>query len=393
MTAQRRKKRLESGTAWQWFLLGGILVLLLIVMAFGTVQQVRHGRDLMSAHIGHQGEMLLRSMEQATRAYLRRGIFGQQLLQNLAEEMLEDKRVKSVTILDPQGGILALGRLPEGKDDLRDPLGGLPLEVKQAIAQREHVERFIKNEFVLGRVFDPMRPGRDRSMKSRAPFSDSRRKGDDRKLAKRKPGRDDQMPRRRGMMMMRDLPPWLRPPHMQEENNQMPYALVRLSTTAMTSARSRALRGAVIMGGLIFAAAAVAAWGMWAAARKRSREIDLLKAEVAESGHMAAVGRLAASVAHEVRNPFPRCADWCSILPKISSRAADKPNMPRPRWRRLTAWKGWFPGCWTIPGRAKYACWTPTWPSLCTAWPIYCATIPGLREWKSGSRLRIIRPP
>ena len=308
MTKQRRKKRLDSGTSWPWFLLAGILVLLLLVMLFTTVQWVRHGRDLMADNISHQGEMLLSSLEQATRASLRRGFFREQLLQTLAEEMLEDERVKSVTILDPQGGILAMGRLAEGRNDLRDPLQGLSDEIKNAVAQRKIVRAFARDEFVMGRIFDPLGPGRERPRQKTPLFEDQSNSRNNR--------RREMMSRWRGGMMMHNLPPWLAPPDPNHDSSTMPYALVRLSTKAMTTARHRALRNAVLMGGLLFAAAAVAAWGMWAAARKRSKEIDHLKKEVAEAGHLAAVGRLAASVAHEVRNPLSAVRGLVQYLAK-----------------------------------------------------------------------------
>ena len=299
---------MESGTAWHWYLLAGILVLLLLVMAFATMQRLSNAEQLMSAHIAHQGEMLLRSLEQATRASLRRGFFRQQLLQTLAEEVLDDERVKSVTILDAQGGILALSRMAPDKDKIKDPLDGLPKKIKQNIAQRKHVESFVDGEFVLGRVFDPLRPNRDW-------FPADNRRSD------RRSDSDDQRgmhrgSRRRGMPMMSNLPPWLAPGHMGNDDSLAPYALVRLSTKALDDARFRAIRGAVIMGGLIFLAAAIAAWGMWAVARRRSREIDRLKREVAEAGHMAAVGRLAASVAHEVRNPLSAVRGLVQYLAK-----------------------------------------------------------------------------
>ncbi len=308
MKAKRLKKGLESGTSWQWFLLAGILILFLLVMVFTTVQRVRQGRELMSAQIIHQGEMLLNSLEQATRASLRRGFFREQLLQTLAEEMVEDERVLSVTILDPQGGILALGIISRGQQKNNDPLEGLPDRTRQAVAQRKDVQNFFHDEFVLGRIFDPVRPVRDlppggsRNLRNKWSSND-------------RPGMG-MMARRRNNMMHRDVPPWLNPPHMEGQRNLLPYALIRLSTKALSQNRIQALRSAVIMGGLIFAAAAVAAWGMWAAARRRSREVDQLKKEVAEAGHLAAVGRLAASVAHEVRNPLSAVRGLVQYLAK-----------------------------------------------------------------------------
>ena len=51
-------------------------------------------------------------------------------------------------------------------------------------------------------------------------------------------------------------------------------------------------------------------------ARRRSREINRLRQEVAETQHLAALGRLAGSVAHEVRNPLSALRGLVQYLAK-----------------------------------------------------------------------------
>ena len=89
---------------------------------------------------------------------------------------------------------------------------------------------------------------------------------------------------------------------------------------------------------------------MFLYARRRQGELARLREEVAENQHLAAVGRLAGSVAHEVRKPpFRGRAAWCSTWPRATNRAPAPTNAPRPRCRRWTDWNGWSPACWTTP--------------------------------------------
>jgi two-component system sensor histidine kinase HydH len=94
------------------------------------------------------------------------------------------------------------------------------------------------------------------------------------------------------------------------------YALVQLSTQSYKRAVHAAMRDAALMAALIFLGAGSAAFTLWAAARRRDREIPRLRREVAEARHLASVGRLAGSVAHEVRNPLSALRGLVQLLAK-----------------------------------------------------------------------------
>jgi two-component system sensor histidine kinase HydH len=94
------------------------------------------------------------------------------------------------------------------------------------------------------------------------------------------------------------------------------YALVRLSAKDYHANQAQALNQALLLGLLIFLAAGTVAGLIWASARKRSQELDRLRREVAESSHLAALGRLAGSVAHEVRNPLSAIRGMVQYLAK-----------------------------------------------------------------------------
>jgi signal transduction histidine kinase len=318
VSKQERKKTKDAGSStWHWYLFAGILVLLLAVLALSTGQYIRHGGELMQAHIEHQGEMMLSALQQATRAALRRGFFREQLLQSLAEEMMEDKKVRGVAIFDPSGGILALSRVKNNQlNQSPDPLEGLSPEIKRKIQAREKLVIFTKNELVVGRTFDPFRI-------RRRPLREMNRRNEHRQ--RMGAGRMGAGPMNRGGMMRNsELPPWLETLREKRSVTKMPYALVRISTKGMHLTKAKIMRGALLMAMLIFAAAAVAVWGMWAVARRRSREIESLRQEVAQAGHLAAVGRLAASVAHEVRNPLSALRGLVQFIGKDFDSGSEK---------------------------------------------------------------------
>ncbi len=333
--AAKAKPSREPRSAWTGLILGGVLLLLMAVLAVTTAQRLRRGEELMRQSLTHQALLLVQSLEGASRATMRRGIWRAKVLQALVEEMAQHPPVISLAVLDPGGEILAVGQNQELSQE--SPLEGLRPEVKDAVKHRAEVTRFEPEELVVGRAFDPLRrfrlPGK--SMPSWAcpvdqdqekpPKPDARPRFDNR------PGKEsgDRPPRPprglglglglgrgpgpmmgMGMGMGRGMGRHRPPPPFRG------YALVRLSTQAFQEARSQALQEALLLAGLIFLAAGLVAWGIWAAGRKRDAEISRLRREVAEAGHLAAIGRLAGSVAHEVRNPLSAVRGLVQYLAK-----------------------------------------------------------------------------
>ncbi len=115
-------------------------------------------------------------------------------------------------------------------------------------------------------------------------------------------------------MMGQGRPPGLNPG--QALPDFKGYALVRLSSASLIKARAQDLRQAWLLAGLIFLAGGAAALGLLAVARRRGRELERLRKEVIESEHLASVGRLAGSVAHEVRNPLSALRGLVQFLAK-----------------------------------------------------------------------------
>lgn len=92
--------------------------------------------------------------------------------------------------------------------------------------------------------------------------------------------------------------------------------LVRLSTESIRVAQGRDLTSSLLLAAVVFFSAAALAAAMFFYTRRRQSELERLREEVAENQHLAAVGRLAGSVAHEVRNPLSALRGLVQYLAK-----------------------------------------------------------------------------
>lgn len=295
MSAPPSPPRPQQGTnAWTWLIFAGVLLVILAVLALTTIQRLRQHEQIMQQALKQQGLFQLMSLEGATRAGLRMGMWRPGLLQTLVEEMLDRPRVRALGVFDPQGRLLAAASELKDSEGRPDLLAGLPPELVKQIKAGQPVERMLGDELVVGRAFDPFR------RPSWAGGSGSGLSG----------GRhgSGMGPVRHGRAQWRAM--------CRTWGQGKAYGLVRLLARDMLQARRQAVRGALMLGALIFLGAGAAAWGLWAVARRRSQELERLRRQVAESQHLAALGRLAGSVAHEVRNPLSALKGLVQYLAK-----------------------------------------------------------------------------
>jgi two-component system sensor histidine kinase HydH len=292
--------------------LAGVLALLLAVLAVTTVARLHRGRELMLESYHHQAMILVQSLEGASRAAMRRGMWRRAVLRALVEEMAQHPPVRSITVLDPEGGVLASGVNREAAG-AGAGLAGLSAGAAERVARLEPVNLRQPGELVVGRPFDPFRrfraPGR--RLPAWACPMDQDQPG--------RPGQPGMGPGRMGRGRMGRPPAGGAPPP-----GPQGYALVRMSTAAFQEAAHQAIREAVLLGLAMFLGAGAVAWGLWAAVRRRDREVARLRREVGEHQHLAAVGRLAGSVAHEVRNPLSAVRGLVQYLAK-----GEKPGSER----------------------------------------------------------------
>ncbi|MCF8031800.1 MAG: hypothetical protein K9K66_00585 [Desulfarculaceae bacterium] len=274
-------------------LLAGVLLLILVVIGLTTTHRMQRAGELMRHSLVTQGELVVRSLEGATRFGMRHHMWGARRMQSLVEEMLRMPNLISLAVVDPGSQVMAAGVSTPMANDVRAmALGGLPPEMDAAIDQRKVVTRFLDKELVVGRPFEPL-----------APY---RRPGG--RLPPWAKEHDDQMRRMMspGMNMM----------GMPAPNPKPGYVLVRLSTKRILTAQQRDLTSSLFLAGVVFLSAGMVAAFMFLLARRRQRELSRLREEVAANQHLAAVGRLAGSVAHEVRNPLSALRGLVQFLAK-----------------------------------------------------------------------------
>jgi signal transduction histidine kinase len=318
----KKTKTREPGTAWTGFILGGVLLLIMAVLAVTTAQRLQRGYELMQQSLTHQAMLIVKNLEGASRSIMRGGMWRAQVLQALVEEMAQHPSVHLLAILGPGDEILAVGRNQDFTQG--GPLDGLPLDVKQAVEERAEVNRFTADELLVGSSFDPLR--RFRSLGKSLPKWAC--PVDPNQEAPPEPGPPPGFPgpslprnagqneagRGRGHGMRMGMGMGFG--HHIDNPAFKGYALVRLSTKAFIDTRNQALKESLLLAVLIFLAAGLVAGGIWMAGRRRDAEISRLRREVAAAEHLAALGRLAGSVAHEVRNPLSAVRGLVQYLAK-----------------------------------------------------------------------------
>lgn len=318
----------EPRPTWPGLLAAGVLVLLLVTLGVSTHDRLNRTRELMVQSLTHHATLVIQALEGFTRATMRQGFWRVVMLQALSDELVEHPHVISITVLSPEGKLLCSSRRDDSgaPAELADPLSGLPENLRQMVKDRQSFSVFLPGELVVGRTFEPLRrflrPGANQPpwVKNLEPREGLAGlppppPGDDHPAgpAPEPPEVDDHRPRgRMGPGMMRHW--WGEAP--QTPRLGQAYTLVRLSTQAYEEARDQDLRQALLLAGLIFLSAALVGVGLVLAARRRDRELVRLRRQVAEAAHLAAVGRLAGSVAHEVRNPLSALRGLVQFLAK-----------------------------------------------------------------------------
>lgn len=298
-------KHTKPRAGWTGLLLVGVWLLLLAVLAVTTVQRLRLGRELMVQSLNHTGSLIINSLEGATRAGMRQGGWRLGRMRVLVDEAAQHPSVHAIAVFNTRGQVLAWSSNRDHNKKHESPLAGLSSQVLSVIRQQRPFSAFGKGELVVGVPYDPLRnfrrPGR-RLPDWACPVDPDQPPEPGRHSPQRHRGPDMGPGRDRGPRP--DGPP------------TQAYAVVRLSTVQYEQARDQALRQSLLLAGLIFLGAGAVALGLWAAARRREDEMERLRQEVAQSQHLAAVGRLAGSVAHEVRNPLSALRGLVQFLAK-----------------------------------------------------------------------------
>lgn len=306
-----------GGSGLNWLVLFGVLLIVLAVLAVSTQDRLFRARELMTNSLTSQGELVIRSLESAARASMRHGMGRRIMMQSLVEEMLDHPHVESLTLVGPFGWFVTASKTP------KEPKKSVPQNLVANIKKGEPIMMFEQGSLWVGRQFKPLRPLRRDNQPlpewACPPWQQQDKAPGETDEACPTPGPDkpplglDKGENRRGedpgMMGMgggrrgggggrgggRGI---------VEPGDALPYALIQLDTKQFEAAASEDLHQALFLACLIFAAAGAAAAAMVYYAKRKDSELVRLRRQMAQSQHMAAVGRLAASVAHEIRNPL-----------------------------------------------------------------------------------------
>lgn len=316
----------EPRPTWPGLLAAGVLVLLLVTLGVSTHDRLNRTRELMVQSLTHHATLVLQALEGFTRATMRQGFWRVVMLQALSDELVEHPHVISIAVLSPEGKLLSASRREDSNapPDLADPLAGLPDHLRQMVKERQSFSVFLPGELVVGRTFEPLRrllrPGSNppawaRNLEPRSGPPPPPPPDDERLAGPAPEPPDNEGRHHRGRMGSGMMRHWWGEGANNSHQGQA-YALVRLSTQTYEEARDQDLRQALVLASLIFLAAALVGLGLVIAARRRDREITRLRRQVAEAAHLAAVGRLAGSVAHEVRNPLSALRGLVQFLAK-----------------------------------------------------------------------------
>ena len=273
--------------------LTAVCVLLLFVLALSliTSERLSRSKHLMTQSLNIQGALLIKALEGATRMGMRRGGWRSNDPQALLEEMAGLPYVNAIAIIDGGREVLAAAQLfGTGENPRQGALAGLPPTILGMVTAGKPVAEFVGEELVLGRPFDPF--NQSLVQDGIKPPGAHRGLGEDRDqvTGPQFPG-DASMQRRFGQGMM-------------DRRFMKSYALVRLSTATFNADRDKDLWQAITMAALVLAGLSVALGGLFLVEKHRVRKAESIRRELAQSQYMAALGRLAGAVAHEVRNPL-----------------------------------------------------------------------------------------
>ncbi len=324
-TANRQKldkNRLLQG--FSPFVIFGVAIILVPIFVFITMDNIREQNFHTMEKLTGKGVFLIRAFEAGTRTGMMTMSWGVSRVQSLLTETALQPEVEYMMITDIDGNILAhsepakVGEMYENMPDIKS----LKREGEPIIWHRELESEDGHKVFQVFKKFTPAHR-RFRSgaiARQLCLLDDGIECNTDFNNLDKKNGRE----RDRNMDWFRIH--FFSPKHgnvVTEDQNQIIFAALDMSEVEI--AKAKYLRHVIAMGFMFFVLGSTGIVGLLALQGYRSAKTSIseLKSEIERSRRLAAVGKLAAGVAHEIRNPLSSIKGFATYFKERYSKVKD----------------------------------------------------------------------
>ncbi|MDR1397811.1 MAG: hypothetical protein LBJ14_08775 [Desulfarculales bacterium] len=306
----------HSWLSWTTMMLGGMLVLFLLVLSISTMDRLNRTRELMLDSLVLKSNLVVEYLESAARASLRGGNARIVMLSDMFQEIYNQAQLLSLTIIDQEKRVLV--NFTKSDTDPESLLARIGEDEWLALEENGYFTVNIDSNLLLGKTFEPFRHGRRPSLSSSANRSGHHQRDGERlnyeqsdNISNEQAGPEQSLNHLtsagEGMVKLCSF--------LLHEPAKL-YALIEVSNYEIHQQIKRDMYGTILMALIIFAGCAMLAILLTWLVRNRNLEMQNMRRVIARNKHLAAVGQLAGTVAHEIRNPLSSLRGLVQLMAK-----------------------------------------------------------------------------